>query len=348
MAQIIVRGKKLSLRYYDKMTSKKLVIALHLENDREGMRKAKEQKKLFEANLLDKYYSINTMVKNQLTIDEAAALFSEVKKHSPNTVTGTNLAIKHLKIATGKKYITELTQLDFQKFSLYLSKATGLYGKPFSQNSKSIYSKALRNMFRWLKAGKYVQESYVINEKPEAKPIETIPDIEFNQIKEYLYLNNKNGFYFIRMLELTGLRKSSALALTWEQIDFQNNIICIENVKKKRNFIFPLTKEIVLLLKEIGIKETGKVFAYSKDGLKFWDRVQVRVGLNKKYGLHQIRKTFISKMANSGFSLYDVATLADHRSIQTTYQYYAKSNIDRLRSLIDENCTPNVPLIGNN
>jgi len=348
MASIIVRGNKLSLRYYDKQTGTKQTIALHLPNNRAGMREATQQKKLIEANLLDKYYSTDKIIKNKLSIDEAAALFSEVKKHSKSTVTGTNLAVKHLKIATKKEYVTDLTQADFQKFSLYLSKVIGGNGKKFSPNTKSIYSRSLSNMFTWLKAGKYVNENHVISEKGEVKQIETIPEVEIEQIKNYLYMNNKNAYYFIRILELTGLRKSSALALTWEQIDYETEIISIENVKKNRTFIFPLTKEILSLLEEMGIKKEGKVFAYSKDGLKFWDRVQKRLGLQKKYGLHQIRKTFISKLANSGVSLYDVATLADHRNIQTTFKYYAKSNISRLKDVLDNQTVPQtVPQMGN-
>ncbi len=335
MATIIARNNKLYLRYYDKITGTKKDKALGLQNNREGLRLAKEQKKLFEANLLDKYYSLNTMVKNRMSIDEAAALFSEVKKHSKSTITGILLAIKHLKTATKKYYLTDLDRADFQRFSIYLSKTIGKNGKPFSPNSKNIYSRSLRNMFTWLKAEKYVNENFVILEKGEVKQLEVIPLETLELIKTHLFHKNKKAYYFIRMLELTGLRKSSALALSWEQIDFQSNIITIDNVKKNRKFIFPLTNDILSLLKEMGIQKEGRIFGYSSDGLKFWYRVQDKLGFKKYYGLHQIRKTFISTLANSGISLYDVATLADHRSIQTTYKYYAKSNIERLKNLLD-------------
>ena len=336
MASIIVRGNKLYIRHWDRIKGKNIDQATGLSNNREGQRIANQQKKLFEADLLDKYYSINTIIKNKLSIDEAAALFSEVKKHSPNTIAGIQYAINHLKLATKKNYVTDLERLDFQKFNLYLQKTIGKNGKPFSQNTKAIYSTSLRVLFEWLAKEKYVKGNYVIIEKSEAKQIETIPEETFQIIKEHLFKNNRTAYNVIRIMELTGLRKSSALSLTWDQIDFTNKTICIENVKKKRTFIFPLTGEIISLLKEMGVKGSGKIFAYSKDGMKFWDRVQKRLDLPEKYGLHQIRKTFISKLANSGVSLYDVATLADHRNIQTTYKYYAKSNIERLRKVLDE------------
>lgn len=339
MGRIIARNAKLYLRYYDKISGKKIDKTLGLPNIREGLRQAKEQKKLFEANLLDKYYSLKTLIKNRMTIDEAAELFSEIKKHSKGTIKTIRLAKTHLINATNKKYIADYDRLDFMKFSKYLSSLEN-DGKKLSQNSKSIYSRTLKSMFNWLKDANLVKHNYVVVEKSENKQIETIPLDDFERIKKFLFETNKNGYFFIRLLELTGLRRSSAIALLWEQIDFENKNICIENVKKDRKFIFPLTDEIISLLKEMGHKETGKVFAYSKDGLKFWYRVLDKLGIKKYYGLHQIRKTFISKLANSGVSLYDVATLADHRSIQTTYKFYAKNNIERLRNVLNEKSSP--------
>ncbi len=339
MASIIVRGNKLYLRYYDKVVGTKKDKALSLPNNREGLRKAKERKKLFEANLLDKYYSLESMIKNRMTIDEAASMFSEIKKHSKGTIKAVRLAKTHLVNATKKRYVADFDRLDFMKFSKYLSSIEN-NGKKLSQNSKSIYSRTLKSMFNWLKEANLVKHNYVVIEKSENKQIETIPEEVFENIKKHLMDTNKNGYYFIKLLELTGLRRSSAIALMWEQIDFENKNICIENVKKDRKFIFPLTDNIISLLKEMGPKATGKVFVYSKNGLKFWYRAQDKVGITKYYGLHQIRKTFISKLANSGVSLYDVATLADHRSIQTTYKFYAKNNIERLRNVLNEKASP--------
>ena len=346
MAQIISRNNKLYLRYYDKITGKKKDKALGLSNNRDGLRLAKEQKKLFEANLLEKYYSLNTIIKNRLSIDEAAEIFHEVKKHAAGTMEVMKLAIGHLKEATGKKYVADLDRMDFRKFSVYLSKYISkdkvnkktevvTQGKLLSANTKSIYSRSLRNFFGWLKSEKYVKENHVILEKGETKQIEIIPDIVFSEIKSYLWNLNKNGYYFVRLLELTGLRKSSALSLRWEQIDFEKKVLLIDNIKKNRQFIFPLTEEIILLLTEIGIQSFGKIFTYTSDGLHFWYRAQEKLNIKKPYGLHQIRKTFISNLVNDGVLLSDVATLADHRSIQTTQQYYVKSNIERLRLLLD-------------
>jgi site-specific recombinase XerD len=349
MASIKVRGNKLTLRYYNKLTGKKVDRALHLPNTKEGLRIAKEQKKLFEANILDKYYSTNRIIKNRLSFDEAAQIFSEVKKHSDGTITIIALAIKHLKEATKKNYVTDLDRMDFRKLSLYLSKYMSKKGKPLSANSKSIYSRSLRNFFGWLKEEKYVNDNFVIIEKGEKKQVEIIPDIVFSKIKDYLCNQNKNGFYFVRMLELTGLRKSSALNMAWEQVNYEQKNLCVKNVKKNRDFIFPLTDEIISLLKEIGIKETGKIFQYSSDNLAFWYRAQRELKIEKVYGLHQIRKSFISKLVNDGMAISDVATLADHKSMQTTQQYYVKTNIDRLRSLLNKNSAPKIaPQDGNN
>ncbi|MDP1995272.1 MAG: hypothetical protein Q8K40_08525 [Ignavibacteria bacterium] len=67
--------------------------------------------------------------------------------------------------------------------------------------------------------------------------------------------------------------------------------------------------------------------------MKFWYRYQRALEFEKIYGLHQIRKTFISRLVNEKYSLYDVAVHEDPRSIKTTLKHYTKANIGKISSL---------------
>ena len=180
-----------------------------------------------------------------------------------------------------------------------------------------------------------IGENPIENIKIEIKPIEIIPPKEFQQLLEYAKSRNKEAYDFIKFLELTGFRKSSALDLRWEQINFKEKIIVAENVKKDRMFEFPLTDDLIKLFEGMKIRTEGKVFSYGKDGLKFWYRYQRALAFPKVYGLHQIRKTFISRLVNEKYTLYDVAILADHRSITTTMKHYSKANINRIREQLN-------------
>lgn len=112
-------------------------------------------------------------------------------------------------------------------------------------------------------------------------------------------------------------------------------MIAADNVKKDRMFEFPLTDDLINLFTEMKVKNEGKVFKYTKNGLKFWYRYQRALKFPKIYGLHKIRKTFISRLVNKNYSLYDVAVLADHKSIKTTLKHYTKANINRIREQLN-------------
>ena len=121
------------------------------------------------------------------------------------------------------------------------------------------------------------------------------------------------------------------MALEWKHIDWTNGFIITPNVKRSREFFFPLTNDIRNLLEKIGIKKEGKIFDYSIYGLRFFPRVQRRLIkeniLQKEYSLHQLRKTFITKLLEKGISIHKVRALADHTDIKTTLNYYASVNV---------------------
>jgi integrase len=55
-----------------------------------------------------------------------------------------------------------------------------------------------------------------------------------------------------------------------------------------------------------------------------------------KYNFHSLRKTFIRKLVNSGLSVFDVMTLARHKSIKTTLQHYIAAEIYRIGKEIND------------
>jgi len=54
----------------------------------------------------------------------------------------------------------------------------------------------------------------------------------------------KDQYYFIMFLLITGFRISSATALQWEDIDWNNGFIIAPNVKKDREFFFSIERHL--------------------------------------------------------------------------------------------------------
>lgn len=77
-------------------------------------------------------------------------------------------------------------------------------------------------------------------------------------------------------------------------------------------------------------KQKGLLFGYkSSDLLKFFEKF-LKNESYKNYSFHTLRKTFISKLINSGMNVYDVMNLARHKDIKTTFKHYRAVELARM------------------
>lgn len=328
MAKVVNREGMLYLVFYDAEKRYSSKVSLKLKDTRENRKIANEIKKKYEAELIP-VYKLQNKKEVIPKFSEVYEKFLSEKVYRKSTLALFDDVKKIIIRILGDKKITEYDADDNLALREYYNE------KGHSQNSQSIRNRMLRCFFNWCVKRKMISENPIENIKIEIKPIEIIPPDQLGKLLAYAKSRNKEAYYFIKFLELTGFRRSSALELKWEQINFSEKIIVADNVKKDRMFEFPLTDELISLFAEMKVKQAGRVFNYKKDGLKFWYRYQRALEFEKIYGLHQIRKTFISRLVNEKYSLYDVAVLADHRSIKTTLKHYTKANIGRIREQLN-------------
>ncbi|MFZ5949049.1 MAG: tyrosine-type recombinase/integrase, partial [Stygiobacter sp.] len=230
----------------------------------------------------------------------------------------------------GNKKIEGYTNADYRKLLKYFNE------KNYSSNTQGIYTSHLHALFNFFIEMKYIKEIPFKVIKRKIKPPESIDDGDLRVILDFLRMKEKKDqYHLIMFLLITGFRISTALELKWENVDWENGFIVAPNVKKDKEFFFPLTDDLSYLLKEIGIKKEGKIFSYSNNGLKFFLRVQRSLlksnSISKTYTLHQLRKTFITKLLESGIPIHTVKALADHSNIQTTINYYAAINVKKIK-----------------
>jgi integrase len=328
MASIFERKGILYIEYYDKAIRAGKMISLKLKDNRENRKIANVVKKKFETDAIPAYKLQNKKI-NTPKFSELFEKYLTEKDYKKSTSVIYRESEKVILEALGDRAITEYSEEDNLLLRAYYKK------KNHSQNTQSIRTRAIKSFFNWCVRKKIINENPIEHIKEESKPVEIIPKPEFEKLLEYAKSKNKHAYYFMKFLEMTGFRRSTALELKWEQINFNEKFIAADNVKKDRVFEFPLTDDLINLLKEMEIKKDGNVFSYKKGGLKFWYRYQRLLEFPKIYGLHQIRKTFISRLVNENYSLYDVAVLADHKSIKTTLKHYTKANINRIREQLN-------------
>jgi len=187
-----------------------------------------------------------------------------------------------------------------------------------AHNTVAAYLDYLSMLFDYLIAHKWVETNPVTTLKKIEMPIRVIPEETFNKILNACQEHQK---VYLTVLWNTGLRKVEAANLRGENFDFKNNILNVWNQKENRWDQIPLSENFVNYIQP-KIKE-GRLFNMynTRNSFKFWWKWQDRLELQEKYSLHDIRRTFGTRMAKK-LSPYELQKVMRHKSIKTTMKYY--------------------------
>lgn len=121
---------------------------------------------------------------------------------------------------------------------------------------------------------------------------------------------NKTARDFFKVLLLTGVRKSNALTMRWDQISFKEKTWRIPETKNGEPLTIPLN-----------------------DPKKAWTRILERAEI-KDLRMHDLRRTFGSWQAALGANGYIIGKSLGHKSQQST-AIYARLNLDPVRESAD-------------
>lgn len=138
---------------------------------------------------------------------------------------------------------------------------------------------------------------------------------------------NKHGLNIIRLLTLTGARKSEIEGLRWSEVDFERACLRLADSKTGARIV-PLGAAALAVLEALPRSKTSAfVFPTQGDSLrhyvgtpKVWERVRADAGLSG-VRLHDLRHTFASFGVAGGLSLPLIAAILGHRDVKTTQQY---------------------------
>ena len=130
----------------------------------------------------------------------------------------------------------------------------------------------------------------------------------------------------IRLLAMTGCRKSEILTLRWEHVDFERGCLRLPDSKTGAKVV-PVGAPVLQLLTGLS-RIDGNPYALPSSigeghfvGLpKIWRRVREKAGL-PDLRLHDLRHSFASVGAASGDSLLIIGKLLGHTHSATTQRY---------------------------
>ena len=153
--------------------------------------------------------------------------------------------------------------------------------------------------------------------------------------------NSENPFvvWALRLLILTGARRSEILSLRWEYVDLSSAVLRLPDSKTGAKLIRLSPPAIDALERILRVTGNPHVIVGHRPGghlvnlSKPWKRVCTRAGI-QGVRIHDLRHSFASTLASSGASLPVIGALLGHTQAQTT-QRYAHLLDDPLRKAND-------------
>ncbi|MEJ2122047.1 MAG: site-specific integrase [Alphaproteobacteria bacterium] len=142
----------------------------------------------------------------------------------------------------------------------------------------------------------------------------------------------------VRLLTLTGCRKSEILTLKWEHIDFDRGCLRLPESKTGAKVV-PLGAPALELLSKLPRWEGNPYVLPGASGRHFvglqkvWERIRKSAQL-EDVRLHDLRHSFASVAVAGGDSLYLVGKVLGHRQARTT-ERYAHLHDDPVRAVAE-------------
>ena len=150
---------------------------------------------------------------------------------------------------------------------------------------------------------------------------------EARRLMRALEKSDRPEAFAIRLLLLTGARKSEVLKARWEHVRLDLRLLVVPLSKSGKPRHIPLSDEAIAVIRSIP-RQQGLPWLFPghapgkplSDLYLFWNRLRRELGL-ADVRIHDLRHTFASFLVNAGHSLYEVQKLLGHGDPRTTMRY---------------------------
>jgi integrase len=223
----------------------------------------------------------------------------------------------------GKREVNGVSSLDVQNLHSDL-KAT-----PYRANRiLALLSKMFNLAIKW--GWRSDNPVKGIEKYQEFKRDRWLDDEELQRLWDVLDVyHNQSVANAIRLLILTGSRRTEVLSATWEQLDLDKGTWTklAHTTKQKKMEYLPLSGQAITLLKEMQ-EEANSPYLFPgklpgnplQDIKKAWKSIRTLADL-PDVRLHDLRHTHASHLVSSGLSLSIVGKLLGHTQASTTQRY---------------------------
>ena len=164
--------------------------------------------------------------------------------------------------------------------------------------------------------------------------------IRDHQLKHWyeatLQLNNQATRDYLHLVLLTGLRKTEAATLAWEQVDFQEKVLTIAETKNSRVHRLPFSDVIEeILQRRFNEKASPYVFPSDSERGHLSEPRTAVARVSKLSGvpftLHDLRRNFITAAERLDIPAYALKRLINHKDPNDVTEGYIIFDVERLR-----------------
>ena len=263
----------------------------------------------------------------------------------------------HINPELGDYEITDITSNILQDFIAdKLSKGNIKTKKPLSVNTVFGIVSVLKQGFKFALIQELIIKDPTVSIKlPQAqeKEVEALTREEQKIIEEYCLKSSKQNYLGIIICLYTGIRLGELLALTWDNIDFENKLLYIKNTSytskvngkntiiidkpktKKSNRIIPIPDKLLVLLE---MQKSASLSSYvistkqnkiveTRSYQRTFESILSKCKI-KHYNFHCLRHTFVTRALELGMDIKTLSEILGHTNVATTLNRYAHSLLD--------------------
>ncbi|MEE9453506.1 MAG: site-specific integrase [Paracoccaceae bacterium] len=292
--------------------------------------------------------SLRNKARGEMTIAELCALYfleGTGTKKETTLASDDGRVRRHINPLLGRRQISTIVKADVERFMRDVAKGktagvfkTGPRGRAVVRGGKGTATKAVGLLGAIFT---FAVDRGLVPINP-VRGVKRYPD---NKNQNYLSLDDlrrlgkvldeleaegssPTGIACIKLLALTGARKSEITKLRWENVDFANSYIYLDDSKTGAKII-PLGRVALKVLSEQPrLKNVPWVFPSDRaagetnyQGIeKIWHKVRVKLDM-PKVRIHDLRHSFAAVGATSGHSLPIIGAILGHREVSTTQRY---------------------------
>ena len=236
----------------------------------------------------------------------------------------------------GKKTLNNISPFDIEKVKKEMTKSDK--SPRTIEYALAVIRQAFNKAIEWGVYNGVNPATKVKKPKKDNRRVRFLTREEAEKLLDTLKKHSTQVYEMAYLSLYTGMRFGEIANLTWQDIDFQNDIINIKDPKNNTGRVAYITQELKDMLigkrKREKPKNLSELIFKDKGGNKLigvsktYDRSVNKIGLNDgitdprdKVVFHTLRHTFASWLAINGTPIYTIKELMGHKSLAMTERY---------------------------